>query len=126
MYLRRVGLYDLRGINEPWQLIAYNRSSLMPMTNRSRFAIQTLLQARKGDEKIVLLNDASLLTSAILPKLTSDPKFEVTTENFNLKVGRGVAVASYTVPLGLRSPTGSDINACVKVSLFDQFVMDIC
>ncbi|KAH6949559.1 hypothetical protein DER45DRAFT_649950 [Fusarium avenaceum] len=121
LYLRRVGLYDLRGINEPWQLIAYNRPSLMPMTKRSRFAIQTLLQAREGDEKIVLLNDASLLPSAILPKLTSDPKFKVTTENFNLKVGRGVAVASYTVPLGLRSPTGSDINACVKIHVYQNY-----
>ncbi|KAF4957096.1 hypothetical protein FGADI_3315 [Fusarium gaditjirri] len=121
LYLRRVGLYDLRGINEPWQLVTYNRPSLMPMTKKSRFAIKKVLLERGGDEKAALLNDASLLPSVILPILADKPNFKVTPESFNLKVGRGVAVASYTLPTRLKSPTGTPINACVKIHVYETY-----
>ncbi|KAK2470456.1 hypothetical protein H9L39_18073 [Fusarium oxysporum f. sp. albedinis] len=121
-YLRRVGLYDLRGINEPWQLVKEIRPSFMPMTKKFRPTVKKLLVARRTADKVdALANDASLLPAMIFPILTGDTEFRAPPESFNLKVGRGAAVASYVVPLPLRTSAGASINVSVKIHVYETY-----
>lgn len=124
---RRVGIYNLRGVNEPWPWryeSAIGKPSILALPPSVRTIIGSVLQlpgvkntdptSRRAD----LVNAGSLRPSRIYPLVKSQPPQQVLYDGkndyFRLVVGRGVSVATYIVPLA-RTGTYAAMKTRVKV-----------
>ena len=124
-YRRRVGLYDLRGINEPWPLRNKDGNlskptPILPMNRSTRWFVTNLVRSGMGKRETKPVNDASLRPEVIFPILANQPSFKAPVDAFRLQVGRGISVATYLVPLDVAG-VALKISTSVKVSRHPSF-----
>ncbi|KAK1754836.1 hypothetical protein QBC47DRAFT_202429 [Echria macrotheca] len=138
---RRAGLYNLRGVNEPWPWLysaTSGKPSMLPMPPSLRAAIALRLPDAKNSastaKRLDLVNAGSLrphrIYALLKPKVVvpgsnvpQPDHYNGKTDYFRLVVGRGVSVASY---ICLLDATGKlqelkDVKARVKISTFEKF-----
>ncbi|KAK1995814.1 hypothetical protein LX36DRAFT_611814 [Colletotrichum falcatum] len=129
---RKAGLYNLRGVNEPWPWrYRVIKPSILPTAPSLLVLIGSILNA--GDHKNAanaasasrLINSGSLRPSRIYPLLKTGLKIQPREYNggsdyFRLVVGRGVTVATYVVPLG-QSGAVPNLEARIKISTLETF-----
>ncbi|KAF5675141.1 hypothetical protein FDENT_9834 [Fusarium denticulatum] len=124
---RKVGLSNLRGVNEPyvWTYTG-NKPLPIPMPDPVLTTITTVLS--KSDKRSLatsvdrarLINGGSLRPARIFPLLTGASPYIAKDGDFRLLVGRGISVATYQVPLTSFGVT-SGANAKIKISTLSSF-----
>ncbi|KAK2026629.1 hypothetical protein LX32DRAFT_701065 [Colletotrichum zoysiae] len=126
---RKAGLYNLRGVNEPWPW-GYQaggpRPSPSPLVPSLSTSIGSALNAQgtrnnaRTAKNLDLISAGSLRPSRIYPLLKSKTPYKGDTDYFRLVVARGVSVAAYVVPLD-QSGGVPNVDARVKISTFERF-----
>ncbi|EKJ72054.1 hypothetical protein FPSE_07796 [Fusarium pseudograminearum CS3096] len=123
---QKVGLFNLRGVNEPWP---WNFPSTgpkpppVPLVEPLKLEINKILNAQgtknnaSTAKNLNIINSSSLHPSQIYPRLKFKTLYKGDTDYFRLVVARGVSVATYVVPLNGVPNT----NARVKISTFETF-----
>ncbi|KAM0541339.1 hypothetical protein ACHAPJ_013287 [Fusarium lateritium] len=129
---RKAGLYNLRGVNEPWPWRHRGiKPSILPSAPSLRVLIGSILNTKDKKNSTNptgssgVINAGSLRPSRIYPllkaQLNGQPnKYDGAADYFRLVVGRGVSVATYVVPLDQNGAI-PDVKVRVKISTLESF-----